>query len=187
VHARRRGTTNEQRNLAAHAPHLPSNMNHLVQRRCNETRQAHNVDVVVDGGLSNKQARVVTTLTATGRAASRLRARLTFRMVSQGTMTPRSMILKLLQPRTTPTMFLPMSCTSPFTVASNTWTHTYTHIHTPVVGSRVAITSHHITSHHITSHHITSHHITSHHITSHPIPSHPITSHMYAAAPTPAT
>ena len=40
------------------------------------------------------------------------------RILSQGTMTPRSITLKLLQPSTTPTMFLPMSCTSPFTVAS---------------------------------------------------------------------
>ena len=35
-------------------------------------------------------------------------------------MTPMSMTLKLLQPSTTPTMFLPISWTSPFTVASTT-------------------------------------------------------------------
>ena len=38
-------------------------------------------------------------------------------ILSQGTITPRSITLKLLQPRTTPTMFLPMSWTSPLTVA----------------------------------------------------------------------
>ena len=37
-----------------------------------------------------------------------------------GTITPRSTTSKLLQANTTPTMFLPISCTSPFTVASNT-------------------------------------------------------------------
>mmetsp|Transcript_4916 Transcript_4916/g.12722 ORF Transcript_4916/g.12722 Transcript_4916/m.12722 type:complete len:214 (+) Transcript_4916:1353-1994(+) len=37
-----------------------------------------------------------------------------------GHITPRSTTLKLLHPRTTPTMFLPMSCTSPFTVAMTT-------------------------------------------------------------------
>ncbi len=42
------------------------------------------------------------------------------RILSAGHMTPKSMTLKLLQPRTTPTMFLPMSWTSPLTVASNT-------------------------------------------------------------------
>ena len=40
------------------------------------------------------------------------------RILSHGTITPRSMTRKLLQPSTTPTMFLPISCTSPFTVAS---------------------------------------------------------------------
>jgi hypothetical protein len=39
------------------------------------------------------------------------------RIFSTGTMTPMSTTLKLLQPSTTATMFLPMSCTSPFTVA----------------------------------------------------------------------
>ena len=39
------------------------------------------------------------------------------RILSDGTITPRSITSKLLQRRTTPTMFLPMSCTSPFTVA----------------------------------------------------------------------
>jgi hypothetical protein len=39
---------------------------------------------------------------------------------SAATITPRSITSKLLQPITTPTMFLPMSCTSPFTVASST-------------------------------------------------------------------
>ena len=43
------------------------------------------------------------------RAVSRIR--------SAGTMTPRSMTSKPLHCRTTPTMFLPMSCTSPFAVA----------------------------------------------------------------------
>ena len=38
-------------------------------------------------------------------------------MRSVGTMTPRSTTSQLLQARTTPTMFLPMSWTSPFTVA----------------------------------------------------------------------
>ena len=38
-------------------------------------------------------------------------------MVWNGTMTPRSMTSKLLHCRTTPTMFLPISCTSPLTVA----------------------------------------------------------------------
>lgn len=40
------------------------------------------------------------------------------KIFSQGVMTPMSMTLKLLQPSTTLTMFLPMSCTSPLTVAS---------------------------------------------------------------------
>ncbi len=39
------------------------------------------------------------------------------RIFSQGTITPMSMTSKLLQASTMPTMFLPMSCTSPFTVA----------------------------------------------------------------------
>ena len=43
------------------------------------------------------------------RAVSRIR--------SAGTITPRSITSKLLHWRTTPTMFLPMSCTSPLTVA----------------------------------------------------------------------
>ena len=38
-------------------------------------------------------------------------------MSSQGTITPKSIISKLLQARTTPTIFLPMSWTSPLTVA----------------------------------------------------------------------
>ena len=38
-------------------------------------------------------------------------------MRSAGTITPRSITSKLLQARMTPTMFLPMSCTSPLTVA----------------------------------------------------------------------
>ena len=42
----------------------------------------------------------------------------TSRIRSAGTITPRSMTSYPLQPRTTPTMFLPMSCTSPLTVAS---------------------------------------------------------------------
>lgn len=45
-------------------------------------------------------------------------SRAVLRMVSQETMTPRSTISKLLHWSTTPTMFLPMSCTSPLTVAS---------------------------------------------------------------------
>ncbi len=40
-----------------------------------------------------------------------------FRMSWNGTMTPRSMTSKLLHWSTTPTMFLPMSWTSPLTVA----------------------------------------------------------------------
>ena len=39
------------------------------------------------------------------------------RMSFEGTITPRSTTSKLLQRRTTPTMFLPMSWTSPLTVA----------------------------------------------------------------------
>ncbi len=39
------------------------------------------------------------------------------RIFSHGTITPRSMTSKLLHWSTTPTMFLPMSCTSPLTVA----------------------------------------------------------------------
>ena len=39
------------------------------------------------------------------------------RICAAGTMTPRSITSKLLQRSTTPTMFLPMSCTSPLTVA----------------------------------------------------------------------
>ena len=42
------------------------------------------------------------------------------RIFSHGTITPRSITRKLLQPRTTPTMFFPMSWTSPLTVASTT-------------------------------------------------------------------
>ena len=38
-------------------------------------------------------------------------------ILSLGHMTPMSITLKLLQPSTTATMFLPMSCTSPLTVA----------------------------------------------------------------------
>ena len=38
---------------------------------------------------------------------------------SGGTITPRSIISKLLQAKTTPTIFFPISCTSPFTVAIN--------------------------------------------------------------------
>ena len=41
------------------------------------------------------------------------------KILSVGTITPRSMISYPLHPSTTPTMFLPMSCTSPFTVANN--------------------------------------------------------------------
>ena len=40
------------------------------------------------------------------------------RIFSHDTITPMSMISKLLQASTMPTMFFPMSCTSPFTVAS---------------------------------------------------------------------
>ena len=39
------------------------------------------------------------------------------RIFSKGTITPKSYTLKLLQPSTTATMFFPMSCTSPLTVA----------------------------------------------------------------------
>mmetsp|Transcript_11791 Transcript_11791/g.37411 ORF Transcript_11791/g.37411 Transcript_11791/m.37411 type:complete len:239 (-) Transcript_11791:768-1484(-) len=39
------------------------------------------------------------------------------RIASDGCITPRSTTRQLLQPSTTPTMFLPMSCTSPLTVA----------------------------------------------------------------------
>ena len=39
-------------------------------------------------------------------------------ILAAGTMTPRSMTSKLLHWSTMPTMFLPMSWTSPFTVAS---------------------------------------------------------------------
>jgi hypothetical protein len=42
------------------------------------------------------------------------------RMASAGTITPRSITRYPLQPRTTPTMFFPMSWTSPLTVASTT-------------------------------------------------------------------
>ena len=42
------------------------------------------------------------------------------RMRSTGVITPKSTTRKLLQPSTTPTMFLPMSCTSPLTVARMT-------------------------------------------------------------------
>merc|ERR1719420_1786513 len=42
------------------------------------------------------------------------------RIFSQGHITPRSITLKLLQPRTTATIFFPMSCTSPLTVAMMT-------------------------------------------------------------------
>mmetsp|Transcript_12667 Transcript_12667/g.22985 ORF Transcript_12667/g.22985 Transcript_12667/m.22985 type:complete len:242 (-) Transcript_12667:1932-2657(-) len=42
------------------------------------------------------------------------------RILSRGHMTPMSTTLKLLHARTTPTMFFPMSCTSPLTVASKT-------------------------------------------------------------------
>ncbi len=42
------------------------------------------------------------------------------RIFWHGTITPRSMTSKLLHWSTTPTMFLPMSCTSPFTVAMTT-------------------------------------------------------------------
>ena len=38
-------------------------------------------------------------------------------ILSAGTITPRSIILYPLQPNTTPTIFFPISCTSPFTVA----------------------------------------------------------------------
>ena len=41
----------------------------------------------------------------------------TARIRSAGTMTPRSITSKPLHCKTTPTMFLPMSCTSPFAVA----------------------------------------------------------------------
>ena len=40
---------------------------------------------------------------------------------SGGTITPKSMISKLLQANTTETIFLPISCTSPFTVAMSTF------------------------------------------------------------------
>ena len=40
------------------------------------------------------------------------------RIFSQEHITPTSTTLKLLHPSTTPTMFFPMSCTSPLTVAS---------------------------------------------------------------------
>ncbi len=42
------------------------------------------------------------------------------RIFAAGTITPRSITSKLLHWSTTPTMFLPISCTSPFTVASTT-------------------------------------------------------------------
>ncbi len=48
---------------------------------------------------------------------SALAARAASRMVCAGTITPRSITSKSLQRSTTPTMFLPMSCTSPLTVA----------------------------------------------------------------------
>ena len=44
-------------------------------------------------------------------------ARAVSRIFAAGTITPRSTISKLLHCKTTPTMFLPMSWTSPFTVA----------------------------------------------------------------------
>ena len=48
---------------------------------------------------------------------SALSRRAVSRIFSHGTMTPRSITSKLLHWSTTPTMFLPMSCTSPLTVA----------------------------------------------------------------------
>ena len=45
-------------------------------------------------------------------------SRATWRIFSAGTITPRFTTSKLLHWSTTATMFLPMSCTSPFTVAS---------------------------------------------------------------------
>ena len=38
-------------------------------------------------------------------------------ILSEGTITPRSIISYPLQPKTTPTIFFPISCTSPLTVA----------------------------------------------------------------------
>ena len=49
---------------------------------------------------------------------SQASSRATARIRSAGTITPRSMTSKPLHCRTTPTMFFPMSCTSPFAVAS---------------------------------------------------------------------
>ncbi len=48
---------------------------------------------------------------------SALCSRAVSRIFCAGTMTPRSITAKLLHWRTTPTMFLPMSWTSPLTVA----------------------------------------------------------------------
>ena len=42
------------------------------------------------------------------------------KILSAGTITPISIISYPLQPNTTPTIFFPISCTSPFTVANNT-------------------------------------------------------------------
>ena len=44
----------------------------------------------------------------------------TERILAEGTITPRSITSKLLHCSTTPTMFFPMSCTSPLTVAITT-------------------------------------------------------------------
>ena len=49
---------------------------------------------------------------------SRMAASIIF---SGGTITPKSIISKLLQPNTTATIFLPISCTSPLTVAIKTF------------------------------------------------------------------
>jgi hypothetical protein len=48
-------------------------------------------------------------------------SRAVFKMVALCTITPRSITCQPLHARITPTMFLPMSCTSPFTVASSTF------------------------------------------------------------------
>ena len=81
----------EQRYVEAFALHLFGIVDHLVQRRRYEARESDNVRALLFGGLQDLGGR---------------------------NHHPQVYDLEVVQHRsTTPTIFLPMSCTSPFTVA----------------------------------------------------------------------
>jgi hypothetical protein len=53
VNARRGGSTNQQWQVHATTFHLLSNVDHLIERGSNETRQTNDIDVLRDSGVEN--------------------------------------------------------------------------------------------------------------------------------------